>query len=164
MSATHSYELSLRWTGNTGSGTASYRAYGRDHEVSAAGKPVIPGSSDPAFRGDPQRWNPEELLVAALSQCHMLSYLHLAANAGIVVTAYGDTPSGTMNENPDGSGEFVEVLLRPEVTVADAAMSERATALHDDAEKLCFIARSVNFPVHHRPVTFVDRTGPPRPG
>ena len=164
MRATHSYELSLRWTGNTGSGTASYRAYGRDHEVSAAGKPVIAGSSDPAFRGDPQRWNPEELLVAALSQCHMLSYLHLAANAGIVVTAYGDTPSGTMNENPDGSGEFVEVLLRPEVTVADAAMSERATALHDDAEKLCFIARSVNFPVHHRPVTFVDPSDPPGPG
>ena len=94
----------------------------------------------------------------------MLSYLHLAASAGIVVTSYSDTPSGTMNENPDGSGEFVEVLLRPEVIVADAAMSERATALHDDAEKLCFIARSVNFPVHHRPVTFVDPSGPPGPG
>ncbi|MGD0982822.1 MAG: OsmC family protein [Acidimicrobiales bacterium] len=164
MSSTHSYELSLRWTGNTGSGTSSYRAYGREHEVSAAGKPVIAGSSDPAFRGDPQRWNPEELLVAALSQCHMLSYLHLAASAGIVVTSYSDTPSGTMNENPDGSGEFVEVLLRPEVTVADAGMRERAGALHDDAEKLCFIARSVNFPVRHRPGTVVDPGGPPNPG
>jgi organic hydroperoxide reductase OsmC/OhrA len=164
MSASHSYELSLKWTGNTGSGTASYRVYGRDHEVSATGKPVIAGSSDPAFRGDPQRWNPEELLVAALSQCHMLSYLHLAANAGVVVTAYADTPSGTMNENPDGSGEFVAVVLRPEVTVADAVMSDRATALHDDAEKLCFIARSVNFPVHHRPVTIVERAGLSGPG
>ena len=101
----------------------------------------------------------KELLVAALSQCHMLSYLHLAASAGVVVTAYSDAPSGTMKEHPDGSGEFVEVLLCPEVTVADAAMSERATALHDEAEKLCFIARSVNFPVHHRPVTIAGPTG-----
>ena len=152
MGATHSYELSLRWTGNTGAGTSSYRAYGRQHEISAPDKPVIVGSSDPAFRGDRQRWNPEELLVAALSQCHMLSYLHLAASAGIVVTDYTDTASGTMNENKDGSGEFTEVVLRPIVTVANASMCERAEALHNDAAKLCFIARSVNFPVHHRPV------------
>lgn len=160
MSAAHSYELMLRWTGNTGSGTSTYRAYGREHEISAPGKPVIAGSSDPAFRGDRQRWNPEELLVAALSQCHMLSYLHLAASAGIVVTAYADTPSGTMIENNDGSGEFTEVVLRPVVTVADASMRERAAALHDDAEKLCFIARSVNFPVHHRPVVVSDSPAP----
>ena len=160
MSATHSYELSLRWTGNTGAGTSSYRAYGRQHEISAPGKPVIAGSSDPAFRGDKERWNPEELLVAALSQCHMLSYLHLAASAGIVVTAYTDSPSGTMNENQDGSGEFSEVVLRPVVTVADASMCERAEALHDDAEKLCFIARSVNFPVHHRPVAISTSAAP----
>ncbi|MGD0439028.1 MAG: OsmC family protein [Acidimicrobiales bacterium] len=163
MSRTHSYEVSLRWTGNTGSGTSSYRSYGRDHELSAPGKPMIDGSSDPAFRGDPQRWNPEELLVAALSQCHMLSYLHLAASAGVIVTAYRDTPTGTMTENPDGSGEFVEVTLRPEVTVAEAAMRERATALHDDAEKLCFIARSVNFPVHHLPLTVAAPAGGPWP-
>ena len=160
MSATHSYELSLRWTGNTGSGTSSYRAYSREHEIRAVGKPVIAGSSDPAFRGDSQRWNPEELLVAALSQCHMLWYLHLAVDAGVVVTAYADTPLGVMVENPDGSGEFTEVLLRPSVTVADGGMRERAEALHDDAEKLCFIARSVNFPVHHQPVTVVGSPGP----
>jgi len=159
MNSTHSYELSLQWTGNTGSGTSSYRAYSREHEIRAVGKPVIAGSSDPAFRGDSQRWNPEELLVAALSQCHMLSYLHLAASAGIVVTAYCDTPLGTMNENPDGSGEFTTVLLRPSVTVAAADMRERADALHADAEKLCFIARSVNFPVHHQPVTVVESRG-----
>ncbi len=160
MNTTHSYEVALQWTGNTGSGTSSYRAYGREHEVSAVGKPAIAGSSDPAFRGDSERWNPEELLVAALSQCHMLSYLHLTASAGIIVTAYTDAPLGTMNENPDGSGEFSRVLLRPTVTVADAAMRERAEALHDDAEKLCFIARSVNFPVHHQPVTVVDSRDP----
>jgi organic hydroperoxide reductase OsmC/OhrA len=163
MNATHSYELSLQWTGNTGSGTSNYGAYGREHEISAVGKPVIAGSSDPAFRGDAQRWNPEELLVAALSQCHMLFYLHLAASAGIVVTAYADTPIGTMNENADGSGEFSEVLLRPVVTVADAEECEHAQSLHRDAEKLCFIARSVNFPVQHQPVAVVD-SGPLKPG
>ncbi|MGO9583318.1 MAG: OsmC family protein [Acidimicrobiales bacterium] len=154
MSVTHLYELSLRWIGNSGPGTSSYRTYSRDHEIRAAGKPMIAGSSDPAFRGDASRWNPEELLVASLSQCHMLWYLHLAASAGVVVTAYTDTPVGTMIEEPDGSGQFSEVLLRPEVTVADGAMCGPAGRLHDDAEAMCFIARSVNFPVHHEPVTF----------
>ena len=164
MSASHSYELSVQWTGNTGSGTSDYGAYSRAHEVRAVGKPVIAGSADLAFRGDAQRWNPEELLVAALSQCHMLWYLHLAVDAGVVVTAYADTPLGIMNENPDGSGEFTEVLLRPSVTVADDDMSERADALHDAAEKLCFIARSVNFPVHHQPITVVGSPCPPAAG
>ena len=155
MSLDHSYELSVRWTGNGGSGTSSYRAYSRDHEVNAAGKPAISGSSDPAFRGDAGRWSPEELLLASLSQCHMLWYLHLAATAGIVVTAYEDTPAATMRENPDGSGQFTEVLLRPSVTVTEQVACARATTLHDDAERLCFIARSVNFPVRHEPVTTV---------
>ena len=155
MNATHTYELSLQWTGNSGSGTSGYRSYSRDHEIHAPGKAVIAGSSDPAFRGDAQRWNPEELLVAALSQCHMLSYLHLAADAGIVVTAYSDAPVGTMRENPDGSGQFTQVLLRPTVTVADATMRARAETIHDQAEKICFIARSVNFPVRHKPVIAV---------
>jgi organic hydroperoxide reductase OsmC/OhrA len=156
MHAEHTYELRLEWTGNRGSGTSGYSAYGRDNEIASAGKPVIAGSSDPAFRGDPQRWNPEELLVASLSQCHMLWYLHLAAAGGIVVTAYLDTPVGLMHENPDGSGRFTEVLLRPEVTLADAAARERAASLHDDAGKMCFIARSVSFPVRHEPVTVVE--------
>jgi len=156
MSGTHSYELCLEWNGNIGSGTSSYGAYGRDHEIRSAGKPVIAGSSDPAFRGDPQRWNPEELLVASLSQCHMLWFLHLAATAGVVVTAYVDAPVGSMCEHPDGSGQFTEVVLRPVVTVADAAMRERAADLHHEAEKMCFIARSVNFPVHHEPVTVMQ--------
>ncbi len=156
MHAEHTYELRLEWTGNRGSGTSSYSAYGRDNEIASPGKPVIAGSSDPAFRGDAQRWNPEELLVASLSQCHMLWYLHLAAAGGIVVTAYLDTPVGLMHENPDGSGRFTEVLLRPEVTLADAAARERAASLHDDAGKMCFIARSVSFPVRHEPVTVVE--------
>jgi organic hydroperoxide reductase OsmC/OhrA len=156
MNGTHSYALELEWIGNNGSGTSSYGAYGRDNETRSAGKPAIAGSSDPAFRGDPKRWNPEELLVASLSQCHMLWFLHLSAMAGVDVTAYVDTPVGSMRENPDGSGQFTEVLLRPVVTVAEAAMCERAASLHDDAEKMCFIARSVNFPVCHEPVTVVE--------
>lgn len=155
MPSTHGYELSLRWMGDLGSGTSGYRAYSRDHEVHAPGKPVIAGSADPAFRGDPQRWNPEELLVASLSQCHMLWYLHIAATAGVVVTAYTDTPTGTMNEDRTGGGQFSEVVLRPAVTVADAAMRERAHALHDYVGAKCFIARSVNFPVHHEPATLI---------
>jgi organic hydroperoxide reductase OsmC/OhrA len=155
LSVTHLYELSLRWTGNNGSGTSSYRTYSRDHEIHAAGKSMIAGSSDPAFRGNASLWNPEELLVASLSQCHMLWYLHLAASAGVVVTAYTDTPIGTMIEGPDGGGQFSEVVLRPEVTVPDAAMRGPAGELHDDAERMCFIARSVNFPVRHEPVTIL---------
>lgn len=160
MKAIHTYETELRWTGNRGTGTRSYRGYGRDHEVLAAGKPTIPGSSDPGFRGDRQRWNPEELLVASLSQCHMLWYLNLAAVNGVVVTAYTDAPTGTMQEDDDGGGRFTRVTLRPLVTVADAAMLTRADALHDEAHRKCFIANSVGFPVIHEPTSSV---GSPRP-
>jgi organic hydroperoxide reductase OsmC/OhrA len=151
MPATTSYSLTVRWSGNRGRGTADYRAYDRDHEVSAPAKPVILGSSDPAFRGDETRWSPEELLVAALSQCHLLWYLHLASTAGVVVTEYLDEPVGTMAHSPDGGGRFSEVVLNPLVTVAEAGMLERAQAVHPEAARLCFIARSVNFPVRHLP-------------
>jgi organic hydroperoxide reductase OsmC/OhrA len=150
---THRYELDVRWTGNTGAGTAGYRSYGRDNEVRAAGKPMLLGSADPTFRGDRTRWNPEELLVAALAQCHMLSFLHVAVTAGVVVTGYRDTATGTMTTHPDGSGEFVEVVLHPQVTVAEVAMIEKASGLHERAHELCFIARSVNFPVRHEATT-----------
>lgn len=152
----HHYRLEVDWTGNRGQGTSGYRAYDRSHQVGGEGKPPIPGSSDPAFRGEPDRWNPEELLVASLSQCHMLWFLHLAAVAGVVVVAYTDQPEGTMIEDlPSGGGRFSEVVLRPLVTVADAAMVERAGALHERAHQLCYIANSVNFLVRHEPVTAV---------
>lgn len=149
----------MTWTGNTGSGTSGYRAFERDHEIGGVGvpgKPVIVGSSDPAFRGKEQRWNPEELLVAGLSQCHMLWYLALCAQAGIVVTAYRDRPAGTMTENPDGSGAFVEVTLHPEVSLADGSRLQDATALHEKAHEMCFIANSVNFPVRAEPKFIAD--------
>lgn len=152
MAKTHRYEVRVAWTGDRGEGTSGYRTYSRDHEVSAAGKLPIKGSSDPAFRGDAGRWNPEELLVASLSQCHMLWYLHLCAADRVVVTGYVDRPVGTMAETAEGGGRFVEVVLRPEVTVAAAEMTERAVGLHEQAHRMCFVANSVNFPVRHEPV------------
>ena len=148
---THRYRLTVTWTGNLGEGTRTYRGYSRDHEAGGVGKPVIPGSSDPAFRGDPARWSPEELLVAALSECHMLVHLHLCATAGIAVIAYADSPEGVMAEHADGSGEFTEVTLRPRVTLEDPSRDAEARGLHARAHELCFIARSVSFPVRCEP-------------
>ncbi len=147
MSREHSYSVNVRWTGNTGAGTSGFRNYKRDHEISAPGKPPIPASSDPAFRGDKARYNPEELLVASLSACHMLWYLHLCADAGIVVTEYHDDASGAMAETKDGGGHFTQVTLRPVVKVAGQVDPELARRLHEQAHHLCFIANSVNFPV-----------------
>lgn len=147
MARRHSYQIELAWTGNRGSGTSSYGEYGRDHEVRAPGKSPIPGSSDPSFRGDAARWNPEELLVASLSACHQLWYLHLCADAGVVVTAYEDHAEGVMVEADGGEGQFESVVLRPRVTIgaeSDAALAER---LHQTAHEKCFIARSVAFAV-----------------
>lgn len=152
MSKTHHYEVTISWTGNTGSGTSGYKQYSRDHEISAAAaKPRIVGSSDRAFLGDPARWNPEELLVASLSACHKLWYLHLCATEGIIVTAYEDRAEGAMEEAPDGSGKFLEVTLHPRVTVASGCDLAIARELHQAAHANCFIANSVNFPVKHKP-------------
>ena len=155
--AEHTYATSLRWSGNRGEGTSSYRGYGREHVISAPGKPDLGASSDPAFRGDSSRWNPEELLVAALSSCHLLFYLHLCADAGVVVVDYEDDAGGVMVQGADGGGEFREVVLRPRVTVAQEAMVEAAVAQHARAHGLCFIARSVNFEVRHEPLVEAAR-------
>jgi organic hydroperoxide reductase OsmC/OhrA len=148
----HHYEVRVHWTGNLGEGTSHYRAYSRNHTVEVSGKPPIPCSSDPAFRGDRTRYNPEELLVAALSTCHMLWYLHLCAVNKIVVLNYVDEASGWMKEREDGGGEFTRVLLRPKVTVKKGADLQLAEKLHREAHCLCFIANSVRFPVGHEPV------------
>lgn len=149
----HEYAIALRWIGNRGTGTSGYRAYGRDHEITGPLKAsLLHGSSDHAFRGDSSRYNPEDLLVASLSACHMLSYLHLCAVNGVVVTAYEDDAAGTMEESSDGSGRFTEVTLRPRVTITAESDARRALELHQEAGRLCFIAKSVNFPVRHDPV------------
>ncbi|WAP53003.1 OsmC family protein [Arthrobacter sp. ATA002] len=151
----HSYAVSLEWTGNRGTGTSGYRNYGRDHIVRADGLPDLAGTADPTFHGDRDRWNPEQLLLTALSQCHMLSYLHVAVKNGITVLAYTDDATGTLRLNRDGSGEFTGVVLRPQVTVAAEDSTGVAEELHAAANRTCFIARSVNFPVLHEPQTIV---------
>jgi len=149
----HHYSLAVQWTGNLGDGTSSYRSYSRDHDVLIPGLPPLKGSADPTFHGDRERYNPEQLLLAALAQCHMLSYLHVAVKHGVVVTDYRDEATGLMRLNRDGSGQFERVVLHPRVTVADPAQAELAASLHNEANQVCFIARSVNFPVEHRPET-----------
>lgn len=151
MTRKHSYAVTVTWTGNTGTGTSGYRNYERSYEISASGKSAIPGSSDPAFRGDPARWNPEDLLVASLSACHKLWYLHLCAEAGVVVEAYVDEAVGVMEESTDGGGQFIEVILKPRVRIAPGCDQTKALALHHAAHAKCFIARSVNFPVKCEP-------------
>ena len=152
----HHYKAIVTWTGNSGTGTSGYRAYSRNHIVSIDGKPDIPASSDPNFRGDKTRYNPEEMLVASISSCHMLWYLHLCAEAGVVVVGYVDEAVGTMEETAHGGGRFKEVVLYPIVTVSDQSMTEKANELHHEANRLCFIANSVNFPVLHQPACAVS--------
>lgn len=152
----HSYLVNVRWTGNLGGGTTSYTAYKRDHEIFASGKLPVPASSDPNFRGDGTRYNPEELLVASLSACHMLWYLHLCSQAGIVLTGYQDEATGTMVETADGGGHFTAVTLRPAIRIKEGGNTDLAVELHDKAHHLCFIANSVNFPVLCEPSIEVE--------
>ncbi|CAM4018046.1 OsmC family protein [Kibdelosporangium persicum] len=151
----HSYTVTTTWTGNQGAGTSNYRAYSRDHTLSADGRPDIAATSDPSFRGDPTRWNPEQLLVGALSDCHMLWYLHLCATSGVVVESYVDEAVGFMAMEQNGAGQFTEVILRPRVVVSTPDAVEKAQELHAKAHEMCFIARSMNFPVKHEPLVTV---------
>lgn len=151
----HSYATRTEWTGNLGEGTTNYRAYSRDHVITAAGRPGLLGSSDQAFRGDASRWNPEDLLMASLSSCHMLWYLHLCAQAKIVVLAYHDDAVGTMAEDAGGGGRFTHAVLRPVAALAAGGNAALAASLHEEAHRLCFIANSVNFPVAIEPTVLV---------
>jgi organic hydroperoxide reductase OsmC/OhrA len=153
MDRLHRYVVFNRWTGNLGTGTSAYTAYSRSHELSGIGKDaVIPGSSDPKFRGDPTRYNPEELLLGALSACHMLWVLHLCADAGITVTEYADEAWAEMVERADGSGEFTRAVLCPAMSIRQAHRIDEAAALHQRAHAVCALARSVKFPVEYRPL------------
>jgi organic hydroperoxide reductase OsmC/OhrA len=151
----HNYAVSVQWTGNRGSGTSGYRDYGRDHVITAASKPAIPGSSDPAFLGDANRWNPEDLLVASASACHKLWYLHLCSEAGIVVLSYRDNAEGTMRDSPE-EGRFSQIVLRPQVVIQAGGDVELAGHLHHAAHAKCYIANSVNFPILCEPEIATD--------
>ena len=154
MTRTHTYRVDLEWTGD--GGMPGFVGYDRDHVVVARGRPPILGSSDPAFLGSRDRWNPEHLLVASIAQCHLLWYLHLACWSGVVVHSYRDAPEGYLIESDDGGGRFERVVLHPVVRVRHESMVEAAQAAHGRVGELCFIARSLNFPVYHEPVVEVD--------
>lgn len=156
MSTSHIYKSKITWTGNTGSGTSDYKSYERSHTISIEGKTDISATSDPAFRGDKTKHNPEELFLSSLSSCHMLWYLHLCATAGINVLSYEDNAIGIMEEFSNGSGKFTEVTLHPAVVVADTTQIDKANKLHHDANKMCFIANSCNFEVKHMPSCKTD--------
>lgn len=149
MKNKHHYNTKLTWTGNSGAGTSDYKSYERSYKVEVDGKSIIEGSSDPAFRGDASKYNPEELFLASISSCHMLWYLHLCSVNNIVVIDYSDKAKGTMNENKDGSGQFELVTLNPEIIVEEKSMIELATSLHKQANEMCFIANSCNFKIEH---------------
>lgn len=157
MAKVHQYQATLTWAGNKGSGTMDYRSYDRSYIISIDNKPDILGSSDSAFLGDKTKHNPEDLLLSALSSCHMLWYLHLCSQNEIIVMEYKDSPVGNMLENADGSGHFTEVTLNPVVVITDESQLEKAIALHDQANKMCFIANSCNFPIKHQPKCIVER-------
>lgn len=153
----HRYQLALRWTGNQGQGTVDYRSYARRFELTGNGKPALVGSADPAFRGDADRYNPEEMLIGALSACHLLSYLHVCAKASVCVLHYQDNPEGVLTVERGGIGRMREVTLHPKVTVRDPATIETAMGLHAEAHRECFIANSVNFEVRYEPAVVAHR-------
>jgi len=153
----HDFTSRIVWTGNRGTGTSGYRAYDRNWSIEVPGRPVIHCSNDPLLGGNPDLPNPEDLLLSALSACHMLWYLHLASDAGIVVTAYEDSPVGVGETAPDGAGRFLSATLRPHARLRPGADLARAAAIHGEIHRVCFIARSVNFPVRIEPVFTEDR-------
>lgn len=151
MNKQHHYQTTVQWTGNRGSGTDHYTHYEREYTIHIENKPILQCSSDPAFRGDASKYNPEDLLVSAIASCHMLWYLHLCADHGVIVESYIDRATGMMEEYSNGSGQFTEVVLHPMVTVTDEKMVTTAKELHARANAMCFIANSVKFPVRHEP-------------
>lgn len=147
MTKKHDFPNRIIWTGNRGTGTSAYKAYNRTWDMALDGKETLSCSNDPLLGGDPSKYNPEDMLIAAVSSCHMLWYLHLCSTAGVIVTAYEDYPIGIGESEPDGTGHFVEAILRPKITITPDSDADKALVIHDDIHKHCFIAKSVNFPV-----------------
>lgn len=147
MAKIHDYHAAIAWTGNTGTGTSAYRAYERTWAIEIEGKPRVHCSNDPLLGGDPTLHNPEDLLISALSACHMLWYLHLCSQAGVIVTNYRDNPIGTGEVEASGAGRFLKAILRPKVTITPGSDVQIAEKLHGEVHNYCFIARSMNFPV-----------------
>ena len=147
MAKQHDFPSKIVWTGNRGTGTSAYRAYDRTWDLAVDGKEVVHCSNDPLLGGDPGKYNPEDLLITALSSCHMLWYLHLCSEAGVTVTAYEDNPVGIGESEPSGKGRFLEAILKPKITITADSDADKAISIHNEIHNYCFIARSVNFPV-----------------
>ncbi|AEM40624.1 OsmC family protein [Ketogulonicigenium vulgare] len=147
----HSYSAEVIWTGNRGAGTINYRGYDRTWDIAVPGKAVVHCSNDPLLGGDPTKMNPEDLLLSSLSACHMLWYLHYAANAGLIVSSYRDSPIGVGEVEKSGAGRFLSATLRPEIALNAGADLDLAHDLHHRIHAVCFIARSVNFPISYAP-------------
>ncbi len=156
MNKKHFYETSILWTGNKGTGTSGYNGYDRSYDVKSTDKVALQCSADPVYLGDPQKYNPEELLVASVASCHMLWYLHLCSVNKIIVIEYLDNATGIMEESKNGSGRFTEVTLNPTVKITDESMIEKANKLHEEANRMCFIANSCNFKIGHNPNTTTE--------
>ncbi|MEM1339647.1 MAG: OsmC family protein [Bacteroidota bacterium] len=153
----HNYEIKVEWTGNEGNGTLNYKSYNRNHKIISNEKyDAIDGSSDPSFLGDKSRYNPEDLFLSSLSACHMLWYLHICSVNKIIVTEYLDIATGIMEEMKNGGGKFTEVTLHPRVKITDENRIERANELHEEANRMCFIANSCNFKIKHKPLTTTE--------
>lgn len=154
----HRYTSHICWTGNLGTGTSGYKAYARTWDIAITGKKRIHCSNDPLLAGDPTKMNPEDLLISSLSACHMLWYLHLASDEGITVIGYEDSPVATGEVLKSGAGRFTSAILRPKITVLPGTDTDAATTLHHKIHQVCFIARSVNFPVSYEPEFIIGDT------
>ena len=157
MSKKHDFPAKIVWTGNRGTGTSTYKAYDRTWDMAVEGKAVVHCSNDPLLGGDATKYNPEDMLIASVASCHMLWYLHLCSQSGVTVIAYEDEPIGIGESEPDGTGRFLEAVLKPRITITSDSNAEKAVSLHDEVHKYCFIARSINFPVRHEPRVFIQQ-------
>jgi len=149
MTLKHIFKAALNWTSNQKQEEKTSRKYAKSHKITIEGKPVLDVSAAKAFKGDPELYNPEDLLLSSLVSCHMMSYLYVCSQNGIEVLEYSDNAEATLEVSQDGSGRFTEVRLNPKVKIANADKIQEALELHTKANQLCFIANSCNFPVLH---------------
>ncbi|MEO8535864.1 MAG: OsmC family protein [Flavobacterium sp.] len=156
MTPKHTFKATANWTSKQNPEDSTKRFYSKSHKISIEGKPVLNVSAAKAFKGDPELYNPEDLLLSSLVSCHMMSYLYVCSQNGIEVLKYLDNAEATLEVNPDGSGRFTEVRLNPKVVIADSDKIQLALELHKKANQLCFIANSCNFPVLHNASCEVD--------
>ena len=149
MTFKHLFKASINWTSSQNQQQSEKKFYSKSHKIKLEGKPILIVSAAKAFKGNPELYNPEDLLLSSLVSCHMMSYLYVCSQNGIEVLEYSDNAEATLEVSPDGSGRFVEVTLNPKITISNSNQIQQALDLHQKANQLCFIANSCNFPVLH---------------